>query len=414
MPDPLIERLPPAARPPFEVVERKGVGHPDTICDALCEELSLAYARFCRERLGAVPHHNVDKALLVGGQSRARFGGGELLQPIEIILAGRAATRLGDLTVPVAEMAEERSLAWLAANLHALDPATQVSLATRIRPGSADLGALFARRAAGAPPLANDTSIGVGYAPLSPLEHLVLGLEGALVADARGPAPWLGEDIKLMAVRRDGQAEITVACAVVARHVPSLEAYAARKAALAERVRSLAGAWAPQLDVAVRVNAADDEASGSVYLTVTGTSAEAGDDGEAGRGNRVNGLIAPGRPMTMESVAGKNPVSHVGKLYNVAAGLLAEDLVERLDVVEAAQCMLVSRIGSPITEPQLCQVRLRSRDPLDAAQARQVDELTREHLRRLPEITDGLLDGRIGIDRWPLRPAGTPAQEKDA
>lgn len=413
MRQPVIERLPLAAEPRFEVVERKGVGHPDSICDALCEELSLAYARFCRERLGAVPHHNLDKALLVGGRSRARFGGGELLRPIEIILAGRAAARLGDLTVPLAEMAEERSLAWLDANLHALDPETQVRLATRIRPGSAELGALFARGGAGGPPLANDSSIGVGYAPLSSLEHLVLRLESALNADARGPAPWLGEDIKVMALRRDGQAEITVACAFVARHVADLEAYVARKAALAERVRSLAGAWAPQLDVAVHVNAADDESRGSVYLTVTGTSAEAGDDGEAGRGNRVNGLIAPGRAMTMESVAGKNPVSHVGKLYNVAAGLLAEDLVARLDFVRAAQCVLVSRIGSPITEPQLCHVRLRAEAPLDDARARQVDELTRDHLRRLPEITEGLLDGRIGIDRWPLRMAGSRFQEED-
>ena len=81
-------------------------------------------------------------------------------------------------------------------------------------------------------------------------------------------------------------------------------------------------------DISVVVNAADDPAAGSLYLTVTGTSAEAGDDGEAGRGNRINGLIVPFRPMTMESVAGKNPVTHVGKLYNIVASLIAQRLVD--------------------------------------------------------------------------------------
>lgn len=387
----------------LEVVERKGTGHPDTICDALAEELSLAYSRFCREKLGAVVHHNVDKVLLVGGQSRAVFGGGEVLEPIDIVLAGRAVTRVGDVVIPLEQLADEGSRRWLGRRLHALDAAKHVRLSTRIRPGSADLSELFARKAAGAPALSNDTSIGVGFAPLSTLEGLALHVEQALNADAGAACPWFGEDIKVMGVRRDQRVQLTVACAFVAGHVTGAEDYAAKKAAMAERVRELAGRFAPELEVAVTVNAADDEKKGSVYLTVTGTSAEAGDDGEAGRGNRVNGLITPGRLMTIESVAGKNPVSHVGKLYNLSAGLLAQALVDELDFVRAAQCVLVSRIGSPITEPQLAQVRVEVDGALDAARVKRVEELAREQVRQVPALTDALLDGKIGLDRWPLR-----------
>ena len=71
---------------PIEIVERKGVGHPDTICDALAETLSVALSRFYLDRFGAILHHNVDKALLWGGAARPRFGGGEVLQPIELYL----------------------------------------------------------------------------------------------------------------------------------------------------------------------------------------------------------------------------------------------------------------------------------------------------------------------------------------
>ena len=52
---------------PFEIVERKGLGHPDTICDALTENLSRALSRVYLERFGAILHHNVDKVLLCGG-----------------------------------------------------------------------------------------------------------------------------------------------------------------------------------------------------------------------------------------------------------------------------------------------------------------------------------------------------------
>ena len=206
-----------------------------------------------------------------------------------------------------------------------------------------------------------------------------------------------------MGVRRGEAIELTVACALVDRHVSKLDDYLEKRAGIADLAQQSARAVAGG-EVRVAVNAADDPARESVYLTVTGTSAEAGDDGEAGRGNRVNGLIAPGRPMTLESAAGKNPVTHVGKLYNLAAGLIAQDLVDRVPGVAEAHCWLVSRIGSPIDQPQIAHLRLRDAEggPV-VAHAAAAEAIVGERLDRLHEIADDLLDGRLALDRWPLR-----------
>jgi S-adenosylmethionine synthetase len=379
-----------------EVVERKGIGHPDTICDALAEEVSRALSRHYVERFGRVLHHNVDKALLCGGSSSPQFGGGNVTAPIQITLAGRVTTSLGGVeVVPAEELAIEACRAWLRAHLRALDPDRDVRIECRFRPGSEDLQQLFARASA-TMPLSNDTSIGVGFAPLSRLERAVRELERWLGApETKRDAPETGEDVKIMAVRVGSSARLTVSCAFVSRHVASVADYFEKKsrlaASLAERATGLLGQ-----DVLVEVNAGDDLARASVYLTVTGTSAEAGDDGEVGRGNRANGLITPCRPMSMEAVAGKNAVSHVGKLYNVAAGLIAADLAAKLGV--STECMLVSRIGAPIDEPALVSVRLRDeRDAAEAVLRTAVSSVVQRRLGLLPELSRALVRGEIDV-----------------
>jgi S-adenosylmethionine synthetase len=388
---PLIE--PPVAAAPVEIVERKGLGHPDTLCDALADQFSLTLSRFYRERFGFVLHHNVDKGLLWGGAARPAFGAGEILEPIEIFLCGRATHEHRGVRVPVEELAIEGARAWLRENLHALDVERHVRVHCLIRPSSADLIELFARSQRGGVALANDTSCGVGFAPFDELERAVLAVERTLnerVMKARHPE--IGEDIKVMGVRRDGATTLTVACALVGRHVRDMDDYLAKKARVGELAR-VAARHAGAAEVSVTVNSADGDTPESVYLTVTGTSAEGGDDGEVGRGNRANGLITPYRPMTMEAAAGKNPITHVGKLYNVVAGRIAQALVQELDGVVEAYCYLVSRIGQRIDEPQAVDVKLRlaSGAELPALTA-SAQELVRAHLSALPQMWRELLE----------------------
>jgi len=391
---------------PAEIVERKGLGHPDSLCDALVEEVSRALSAFYCERFGFILHHNVDKALLRGGAARPAFGGGEVLQPIDLYLAGRATAEYKGVTVPVADLAVEACRGWLRRNLRALDAERHVCVHCLIRAGSVDLAELFERQRRTGVALANDTSCGVGFAPLSQLEAIVLNVERRLNAAAvKQMRPAIGEDIKVMAVRRGAEIRLTVASAAIGRHVAGMDDYLANKAWIAETARAVAGEYSER-PVAVEINTADGPSPDSIYLTVTGTSAEAGDDGEAGRGNRVNGLITPYRPMTMESAAGKNPISHVGKLYNIAAGLIAETVVAEIPEAAAAECYLVSRIGQPIDEPQIAEVRLCPRAPRPAAFfAPAVAPIVRRRLAELRELWREILSGAVALDRWPLREA---------
>lgn len=358
-----------------EIVERKGIGHPDTICDAVAEALSVALSKHYLRACGAILHHNVDKALLVGGTAKPVFGGGEVTEPIEIHLAGRA--RLD--AVPIVDLAERSARAWLAAHLHALDANEHVKVHCLVRESDPGLAHWVEHRA----PLANDTSVGVGWAPLSPLESCVLTLSD-YVAAMPARAPHVGEDVKIMAVREGERVRLTVACALVARHVASAKMFDDYKEQLHAAI----------VDEARRLLARDVDLALHPYLTVTGTSADSGDDGEVGRGNRTSGLITPGRPMTIEAAAGKNAVAHVGKLYAIAAREIAAEIVEGAAIPEA-ECMLVSEIGQPIDEPQIASLRLATRG--DDVAKKRAEEIARAYLPRIPSLWERVIRGEIRL-----------------
>lgn len=82
-----------------ELVERKGKGHPDTICDAVAESVSLALCREYKAAFGRILHHNADKGMLVAGQTLPRLGGGRVVEPMRL---ARLTANAVDGTVDVA------------------------------------------------------------------------------------------------------------------------------------------------------------------------------------------------------------------------------------------------------------------------------------------------------------------------
>ncbi len=270
------------------------------------------------------------------------------------MVAGRATERVPfkgkDVNVPVDEIAISSIKEFIGNTMRFLDPVKHVSIDTKIKQGSPDLVAVFLRK--GAMPISNDTSIGVGYAPLSPTENLVLGAEHRLnSAEFKRRYPEVGEDVKVMAFRRKKRVNLTVAAAMVGPKIPDASHYISVLGDVKAELDKLASKT--ELDVDVKLNAADDLKHGEYYLTVTGTSAEQGDDGNTGRGNRVNGLISPMRQYSMEATAGKNPVNHTGKLLNAVALIASERIVREVPGVREAYVRVLSRIGSPIDQPQV-------------------------------------------------------------
>jgi S-adenosylmethionine synthetase len=381
-----------------EVVERKGLGHPDTICDALAESFSRALCREYRRRFGDVLHHNVDKALLWGGRAIPEFGGGEVVSPINIYLAGRATSEVGAERVPIEDIAIESSRAWLRANFHALDPERHVRIKVLTQPVSQDLQALFARRSQANVALCNDTSVGVGHAPLSQIERLVLAIEKQINGrDRCRERPAWGEDIKIMGIRCGDEVRLTIACAMIGRHLVSVDDYLDQKAELGRLARNMAAEHGFQSNE-VDVNSADQPASGAVYLTVTGTSAESGDDGQVGRGNRANGLITPCRPMSLEAAAGKNPVSHIGKIYSALSRQIAEALVAEVQEIARAQCLMVGKIGAPVTSPALVAVKVVAPDGRSADGLRpRIEAIVGDRLACIPALIDDFMNGTIEL-----------------
>lgn len=381
---------PPVARRHVEVCEHKGIGHPDTITDAVCEAVACALARAYRDCYGRVLHFNVDKGLLVAGRAEPRFGGGRLVAPAKLIVCGRAANPGSELNLRA--LATESAERWLAASIRALPG--QFVIAPEIEEGSTSLKQVYAGAARVA--VANDTSFGVGFAPYSMLERRVLALGEILKStEFRARFPAAGDDYKIMGVRTGERCQFTLAIAAVDRFLPHAAAYFDMKR---EMVRYLVAALA--CDCSIAINALDDpeahEESG-VYLTVSGLSAEMGDDGQVGRGNRVSGLITPGRPMSIEAAAGKNPVAHVGKIYNVLAMRLAGMIVSEVPETEEANVRLVSMIGRSIDEPQIALIELAVAGGITADIERRVKALVAAQLARIDQVTEALERGALPV-----------------
>ncbi len=342
-----------------EIVERKGTGHPDYLCDSMMESVSIALSREYMKKFGAILHHNIDKGLLAAGRVEKLFGGGRVLSPMELIIGDRATFEVGGKKVRVADIAIDAVKAWLRQNMRFVDPERHLRYRVVLAQGSEELTDIFAR--AGKVLGANDTSAAVGYYPLSPTEQAVLSLERHLNSGAfKKRYPESGEDIKVMGLRTGRDLDLTVAMPLVSRFVWNEKNYFDRKEVLQKEMEKFARRFKGFRKVKVHYNTLDSPGRGlnGVYLSLLGTSAEDADSGQVGRGNRVNGLISLNRPMGTEAAAGKNPVSHVGKIYNVLAHRIAKKLYENIDGAREVYVLMLSRIGTPINEPQVATAQV--------------------------------------------------------
>jgi len=356
-----VERLRGASVPDqrVEVVERKGTGHPDYLCDSLMEAISLALSREYLREFGTILHHNIDKGLLAAGSTEKRFGGGRVLRPMELIIGDRATSSAGGRTIPVGEIAVDAAKGWIRRNLRFVDPERHLKYRVVLAPGSAELTDIFSR--SGSVMAANDTSAAVAYYPLSPTERIVLGLERHLNSKQfKKRHPETGEDIKVMGLRIGTLLDLTVAMPLLCAYVRSEREYFERKEVLVREMLQFSRGFKEFREVRVQFNTLDARGRGlgGVYLSLLGTSAEDADSGQVGRGNRVNGLIALNRPMGTEAAAGKNPVSHVGKIYNLLALRMAKKLYEGIDGLREVYVLLLSRIGTPIDRPQVAAAQV--------------------------------------------------------
>jgi len=332
---------------PFvEIVERKGLGHPDTICDSIMDAISVELSKEYLKRVGHILHHNTDKSLLVAGSTDIKFGGGEVIEPMKLIIGDRATFKTDGVDIPVNDIAVKTAKNWFKNNLRFVDP-DSVIYQSELRPGSPELVSIFKKKGILE---ANDTSAAVGYAPLSKTEKLVLRTEKHLNSKKfKKKFPESGEDIKIMSLRRKEEISLNIAIAFVDKFIKNEKNYFGKKERILRDIKKFTGVD----DVSLNMLDKKGRGINGVYLTVTGTSAESGDCGQVGRGNRVNGLIPLLRPAGSEAAAGKNPVSHVGKIYNTLSNHVASQIYKNIDGIEEVYVWMVTKIGRLINKPMV-------------------------------------------------------------
>jgi S-adenosylmethionine synthetase len=389
----------PIEKQKVELVERKCVGHPDCLADGVAEAISNALCReYMTECDGGVLHHNTDQGEVVAGESAPAFGGGKIIKPIYFLLTGRATRKFGDKIFATDAIAVNAAREYLKTTIPTLDMDRDIIVDCRMGSGSTDLCDVFNTKKGHTPvPRANDTSFGVGHAPFSQVEQIILGLDAYISNEFRSKNPMLGYDIKLMGLREINTITLTVAAAMVDRYCSDITDYVEMKEKMGESFTRVAKKYTDR-KVKIEINTADiiRKKATSVFLTVNGTSAEMGDDGSVGRGNRCNGLITPNRPMSIEATSGKNPINHIGKVYNLLATEIARESCQRVDGIEEIYVRLLSQIGHPIDYPLVASVQCITKRGYDFKEYQsEVEEIVNHRLENISDITRLVIDGKL-------------------
>ncbi|NLM81580.1 MAG: methionine adenosyltransferase [Candidatus Methanoculleus thermohydrogenotrophicum] len=384
----------PIERQRIELVERKCLGHPDSLADGIAESISRALSRAYLEECGTVLHHNTDQGEVVAGESIPKFGGGIITKPIYFLISGRATKTFNGVNIPADAIAVEAARDYIREILPTLNMDRDIIVDCRMGVGSTDLRDVF-RSCEGKAPRANDTSFGVGHAPFSDAESIVRGVSAFIDEKLRPRYPVIGQDCKIMCLRDDDTITLTIAMAFVDRHCSGITEYIEQKNVLTEQIAAVAKRFTAR-EVNVTINTADDLENASVFLTVSGTSAEMGDDGSVGRGNRANGLITPNRPMSMEATSGKNPINHIGKIYNLLATQIAQDCVAEVDGIEEIYIRLLSQIGCPIDQPHVASAQVLTNPGTNIKSIKpDIEAIIDEWLEKTTTITEKVINGEL-------------------
>ncbi|MET7344635.1 methionine adenosyltransferase [Streptomyces sp. NPDC005547] len=392
--------MPTAPRAPFlrpvlphdldvEVVERKGIGHPDTLADGIAELASIRYSQYCLANFGAVLHHNLDKVAVLGG--RARFGDRDGIydRPVRVVFGGRISTSFDGRVIPVREILEGAAAEQLRAALPGYERITWA--ARHETTDSSKFPYWFAPRGLEDLPerpraFSNDTAFLVGTSPRTTAETVALLAEAWFRCQ-----PWAGSDIKALVIRTGRALNVTVCVPAVAGHLASS---AELDDAVADTVLTLTAQLRERLDgpvtgVCNTRNTRRGPLSGQ-YFTVSGSAIDYGEDGLVGRGNARSGLITPGQQAGNEALFGKNPAYHVGKV----GGWLVDEAARALAEKTGAPCRVAVmwRNGDPYPEPASLDIAASHTDPAHADVVSEVLQRTDwvpdlvEHQRYLPTV----------------------------
>lgn len=357
-------------------------------------QVSIDLSKLYLKETGAIQHHNMDKGMLVAGQTVNKFGGGKVTKPMKLILGDRATSEVNGKKIPIGDLAITSAKSWFEKNLRFVKD-ENVEYQVEIGPTSSELQSVFEDPSSFA---ANDTSVVVGYAPFTDTEDIVLETEQFINSkNFKNEFPESGEDVKVMGFRNGNNMDITVAMAFVDQYVESESHYSRKKKEMQQKIEDFFRER-DQFKVELNINCLDDITKGidGLYLTVLGTSADSADSGEVGRGNMPNRVISPSRPAGAEASAGKNPVSHIGKIYNILSFRIADEIHKNVSEVDEVFVWMYNVIGRPVNEPKAVVVQPIVEDEFKKKESKEkIEEIVNKNLSNMKQFCDELISGKI-------------------
>lgn len=396
----------------FEVVETKGLGHPDNLCDTIAEKISAAYSKYCLENYGTILRHMVDKITILGGGSKVSFGHGEMTAPIRLLLNGRFTNNFNGEIIDYKMIVGNTVKAHFKKVMPLLDTDKWVKIIdnTHLNEGPGVVydknnvtknvrASFFSVNKVGEEKhhnnkfRTNDTSTTVGYYPLSKLEQIVVFIEHLLNSDEfKSSHPFVGTDIKVMAIRHGNEIEITSCVPFIADLTPTEEFYQENLLIINNKIISLLKVKFPDYHMKLFLNTRDNSQNHDFYLTAIGSAVESGDEGAIGRGNRSNGVIAFTRNMSIEAPSGKNPVYHTGKIYTAIGNKISKEIYEKYNFENTVY--LTSKMGGEMRDPWCAAVELYGveQDPDDKIKAG-IETIIQTNLDHHQDMTMSLING---------------------
>jgi len=358
-------------------------------------QISVDLSKLYLKETGMIQHHNMDKALLVAGQSENNFGGGKIIKPIKMILGDRATFDVDGRELPIGDFAINSAKEWFEKNLRFVHN-EHVEYQVEIGVTSKELRTIFENPSSFA---SNDTSVLVGYAPFTETESIVLNTEQHINSKQfKGSFPESGEDVKVMGFRDMSHVDLTIATAFVDRFISSENQYFQKKDEMLQEIDEFLKKNY-DMKITAKMNCLDSKNKGlaGLYLTVLGISADGADSGQVGRGNMASRVISPSRPAGSEATAGKNPVSHIGKIYNALSFKIANEIHAKVSGLDEVCVWMYNVIGSPVNEPRAVIVQPTIAGQLQNAEKNQINEIVEKNLQNIQEFCNELISGKYPI-----------------
>ncbi len=345
--------MPDLDKHPVEMVERKGIGHPDTLADMIAMNFSNKYSNFALERFGVIPHHWADKVTIVGAQADIGYGYGILKEPMKIFQFGRVTSKVGnekididtlfkgateDIFIRVFGDAFKKGVFRCQAITHSSSGPDHPKKFYN-PPKANDIVDAEKQKS-------NDTIILSAFTPFTTLEEMVVETENFLNSkEFKMRHLATGYDIKVLAVKIEDKVDITACIPFIGERTPDFKTYRKELRCIKEEVIEIIKNY----PFITTINLNTKDFGEYAYLTFMGTSCDKGGCGAVGRGNKYNGLITLNREMAVEAPAGKNPTHHSGRLYSEAIHRLSRDIYNQLGIRNYVN--LVARNGDPMNDP---------------------------------------------------------------